>query len=453
MKKVTKGTMWIFAIGQLGWSILSGIIVNWLVYFYQPADEILSAGHIVYVSQGKVILGVLTLVGAIVALGRIFDAFTDPIIASKSDRSKHKLGRRIPFMRYAALPFALFTVLIFVMPNSGVSALNNIWLVVTVLLFYLFMTMYCTPYNALIPELGKTQNDKINISTYISITFILGQALAFSSPYIWGIFINGGMDRMLAIKLTFGILSALALIFMLIPAFLIREKDYSDTKPSDTKTWDSLVKTFKNKNFRIFIASDISYWLALTIFQTGLSFFVVDLLKLEESMISTLFLTMTFVSFLFYMPVNILAKKFGKKNLVIGAFILFALVFVFTSFSGLMSFSNTIQGFIIAVGAAVPMAVLGILPQAIVADIAQAESKTTGENREGMFFAARTFSFKLGQSIAILVFTSLATIGADTGSGLGYRLAIYVAVGFTILGAILLSKYDEKKIINILEVK
>jgi GPH family glycoside/pentoside/hexuronide:cation symporter len=353
-------------------------------------------------------------------------------------------------MRYAALPFALFTVLIFVMPNNEISVLNNIWLVVSVLLFYLFMTVYCTPYNALIPELGKTQNDKINISTFISITFILGQALAFSSPFIWGMFINGGMERIAAIRLTFAILSGLALIFMLIPAFLIREKDYSNTKPTETKTFESLVKTFKNKNFRIFISSDISYWLALTIFQTGLSFFVVDLLKLEEGMISTLFLAMTFVSFLFYVPVNIMAKKLGKKKLVVMAFALFALVFVFTSFSGLMSFSTTIQGYIIAVGAAIPMAVLGILPQAIVADIAQAESKTTGENREGMFFAARTFSFKLGQSIAILIFTSLATIG--NGNGLGYRLALYVAVAFTVIGAIILSTYNEKKVLEVLEV-
>ena len=97
MKKVTKKVMWIFAAGQFGWAILSGIIVNWLVYFYQPDTETISLGQQLYVSQGKVILGILTLVGAIVAFGRIFDAFTDPLIASKSDRSKNKNGRRIQY--------------------------------------------------------------------------------------------------------------------------------------------------------------------------------------------------------------------------------------------------------------------------------------------------------------------------------------------------------------------
>ena len=59
------------------------------------------------------------------------------------------------------------------------------------------------------------------------------------------------------------------------------------------------------------------------------------------------------------------------------------------------------------------MALLGIIPQAIVADVAEEDSIVTGEKREGMFFAARTFAMKLGQSIAMLVFTSLAIIGAE----------------------------------------
>ena len=36
MKSLTKGKMWCYAIGQLGWSIISGLIGSWLVYFYQP---------------------------------------------------------------------------------------------------------------------------------------------------------------------------------------------------------------------------------------------------------------------------------------------------------------------------------------------------------------------------------------------------------------------------------
>ena len=94
------------------------------------------------------------------------------------------------------------------------------------------------------------------------------------------------------------------------------------------------------------------------------------------------------------------------------------------------------------------MAILGILPQAIVADIAQAESVTTGENREGMFFAARTFAFKLGQSLSMLIFTALATIRPDIG--LGYRIAAICAFVICLIGAFVLSHYNEKKILGII---
>jgi GPH family glycoside/pentoside/hexuronide:cation symporter len=449
MKNITKGKMWVFALGQFGWAILGGIITNWLVYFYQPDTETIALGHEVFLSQGNVIFGVFSIVGLVAMVGRIFDAFTDPLIATASDRLDHRLGRRIPFLRYAAIPFAVVTVLIFVIPSGTSVLMNNIWFAILLLLFYLFMTMYCTPYNALIPELGKTQEEKINISTYISITFILGTAFAYSSPFIWDTFISNGMDRMNAIRLTFGILATIALLLMWVPAFFIKESDYTDTTPSKSDTFSSLTKTFQNKNFQTFVASDIIYWLALTLFQTGLPFFVVNLLKLEESMITIYFVAMTLVSFIFYMPVNFMAKRIGKKNLVIAGFSIFAVVFFFSIFIGQYGFSNVAQGYMMALSAAIPMAILGILPQAIVADIAQADAKVTGENRGGMFYAARTFSMKLGQAISILIFTSLAPIG--DGSGLGYRIALGLAVGFTFIGALVLTRYNEKKVLETLE--
>ena len=46
----------------------------------------------------------LTLFGLVLAVGRIFDAVTDPLIASWSDRSNYKGGRRIPFMKARPSP-------------------------------------------------------------------------------------------------------------------------------------------------------------------------------------------------------------------------------------------------------------------------------------------------------------------------------------------------------------
>ena len=84
MKKVRSGTKWIFAIGQLGWSILAGIISNLLVNFYLPDST--GDGIITFVTS-RTFIG-LTVIGLITAFGRIVDAVTDPWIANMSDNCK-----------------------------------------------------------------------------------------------------------------------------------------------------------------------------------------------------------------------------------------------------------------------------------------------------------------------------------------------------------------------------
>ncbi|MBQ2493842.1 MAG: MFS transporter, partial [Bacilli bacterium] len=126
-KRLTKGQMIIFAIGQLGWSMLGGIISAWLVTFYLPTKGDIDVGATQYIIPGLVIGGFLTVLGLITALSRIFDAITDPLIASMSDRSKNKRGRRIPFMQVAAIPFAVITVLLFIPPMGKTDPLNIVW--------------------------------------------------------------------------------------------------------------------------------------------------------------------------------------------------------------------------------------------------------------------------------------------------------------------------------------
>ena len=443
-KKITNKLLWLFAIGQLGWSMLSGVVVNWLVFFYQPAEETIAKGQTIFFQQGRVLLG-LTIIGVISALGRIFDAVTDPLVGSWSDRCRNKDGRRIPFMRAIAVPFGLITIAVFCSPVNGQSIWNAVMLLVCCLLFYLFMTIYCTPYNALIPALGDTQTNRINISTYISITYFLGSAVAYLVPNIAG-FWTDSLGYAGSYRAAIACIAAVAVACMLVPVFTIHEPDYVDTTPSDTPVFASLAKTFRNRDFITFLKSDVSYWIALTIFQTGLSYYIVSLMKLPESMTFVLFAVMTGLSFLCYVPVNLLAKKIGKKPLVLFAFFLFAAAMALASQAGKLGLPGMVWGIIIAALAAVPMAILGILQQAMVADVAECDAIKTGEKREGMFFAARTFTFKLGQSVAMLLFTSIASI--DKVSGFGYRLTAGVAAVFCFLGGIALLRYPEKRILK-----
>ena len=85
MKNLTKGKMWCYAIGQLGWSIISGLIGSWLVYYYMPNQEAINEGMINLIPSGCVVLGILTIIGLVTAVGRVFDAVTDPLVGNWSD--------------------------------------------------------------------------------------------------------------------------------------------------------------------------------------------------------------------------------------------------------------------------------------------------------------------------------------------------------------------------------
>ena len=231
MKRLTKKQMVIFAIGQLGWSMLSGIINAWLVTFYLPTKGDIEAGATQYITPGLVILGFLTILGLITALSRVFDAVTDPLIASMSDRSKNKRGRRIPFMQFAAIPLSVVTVLLFCAPVEKISGINVAWIAVFIVLFYLFMTMYCTPYNALISEFGKTQDDRMFISTAISLTFFAGTLLAYT-PFVFSGMLRSAVGFGWSYRICFIVLAVIACIAMLLPTFLLNEKEFVDAKPS-----------------------------------------------------------------------------------------------------------------------------------------------------------------------------------------------------------------------------
>ena len=460
--------MIIFAIGQLGWSILGGLIGAFLVKFFLPTADDKAAGAIQYIAPGLVIGGFLTILGLITALSRIFDAVTDPLIASLSDRSKNPKGRRIPFMKLAAIPFSVVTVLMFCIDfgayNSNLGWLNIVWVSVMIVLFYTFMTMYCTPYNALISEFGQNQEDRMFISTAISFTYLFGTILAYT-PYVIGPVLSGSMGFAWGHRVCFIVLAVIACVCMLLPTFLLKEKEFVEGEPSNENVMRSLTSTFKNKDFRVFSLSDIMYWVGLTMFQTGLPYFVQVSMRLGSGMVMVFMGGMMLLAAIFYPFVTNFVKRWGKKKLVIAGFLGLAICYGIAAIASIPGVCpdtgdgnaiSWILGIAIMVVSALPMALLGIIPQSIIADVAEAEAVTTGQKREGMFFAARTFAMKFGQSLAMILFTSLAVAMPDASStadevfpGKGGMILVAVtAVVFCVAGAVILLFYREKKVMK-----
>jgi len=433
-----------YAVGQLGWSLTLGMVVNYLIYFYLPPEE----AFLPELIPSYYLFGFISIIGLITMGGRLLDAVTDPWIATLSDRSTARRGRRISFMAVGGAPMVVLMFFLFTPPSSEAGALNVIWLAVTLFLFYLFYTIYVTPFFALIAELGHTPQERLNLSTYISLTFFLGTALASQAPMLFPLFEGVGFDRVGSIRATFALLGFISLICLYVPVFAIDEKKYSTGVPSTIPMMESLRLTFRNRNFLPFALSDMVYFLALTILQTALIYYVTVLLRQQEQFFSLLFIVMAVVSFACYPAVNLLARRTGKKKMIVGSFVIFAIVFALTSLFGLpwVPLSLKAQGYLLAVLGALPLAAFGILPNAILADIAEHDALKTGSHREGIYYGARTFMQKIGQMIAMLVFTTLLVFGRDINNDLGVRLSGVVAAVFCLGGLFLFSLYNEKKV-------
>jgi len=125
MRKVDTSLIVRLCLPQFAVGLFTTMLNNYLIYFYQPSK---ASGIPDLIPQGRLVLGVLTIIGMIKAVGHIIDAVTAPLIAAGSDKSRHKDGRRIPLMKKAAIPFGLCALLIFFVPLNRVSGLNAAWI-------------------------------------------------------------------------------------------------------------------------------------------------------------------------------------------------------------------------------------------------------------------------------------------------------------------------------------
>jgi len=431
-----------YAAGMMGWSILTNTIIVMLPYYYLPPSN---AGLIPLVPQ-LLLLGVVNILSVILASGRLIDAVYDPFIASLSDKSTNPKGRRIPFMKMAVLPAALFCFLTFHPLIKAESMRNAWWLGITMILFFVSATTYIIPYNALLPEMTDGPEEKVRLSSFQQVGFVLGIIVAslannFADGVQTGFHIT---DRETALQITIGSLCGLAALIMWIPVFFIDEKKYSGSKPSHLPLWPAIRKTFSNANFKYYLISDFSYYMALSIISSGLLYFVTVLLGLPESKGGMLMGTMVLVSLVFYPLINWLAARWGKKPIVLFSFGLLSLLFIAIYFLGKFPASPIFQIYALVIGAAFPLASLGILPNAILAEIAQKDAAETGENREGMFFAVKYLFVKLGQTLGIALFAFLTIYGKDPGHDRGLRLNGLCGCVLCLLALGFFSRFREK---------
>ena len=101
-----------------------------------------------------------------------------------------------------------------------------------------------------------------------------------------------------------------------------------------------------------------------------------------------------------------------------------------------------------------PFAVLNVLPGAMMADIIQYDTITTGVNQEGIFGAARSFIVKMGNSLTIMIVPSLIVTGAveeENVGILGLKLTAVAGSIFCILAILVLLQYKESDVLQAIE--
>lgn len=432
-----------YSFGMMGWSVMVNLISVILVYLYLPPSNSGLPNLITQVT----IFGVFNAIALITASGRLVDAIYDPFIAQFSDRSKNPKGRRIPIMKFALIPSLIFCFLIFYPLKQQESTANVIWLIIMLIGFYISSTSYIIPYNALLPELAKTSKDKIKLSTWQSVGYVFGIGISSNAFNLTDMLQNnfGVESKIQALQYTIFILTALAGVFMLITAYGINEKKYCTSQPSSINLKAALKQTLTNKNFLLFVVADFSYFISVTLITSGLMYFVTVLLGLPESIGNKLMITMVLISFLFYPITTYLANKIGKKPIVIFSLCLLASVFLGIYFLGSFGLPPEAQIFTLIVIAAIPLASLNILPNAILAEIIEQDSLETKQNKEAIYFAVRYFFVKIAQTFGIALFAMLLIYGKDVGNDFGIRLNGILGFVLCFTAAVIFTRFKEAK--------
>jgi len=452
----SKWKLMLFSLGNFGWCLATFSYTILITYFYYPPATEAGSAIPEFISRSPVFMGV-TVVGLVYALNRILDAVTDPIIVSLSDRSTSRFGRRRFFMMLSFVPTGLMSAAIFFPPSDTASPLNILWLVVCCVIVTVSVTMYVVPYMSLIPELGRSDHQRVMISTFCSVSWALAFALGQTIWVIKDTLQSMGYTAVEAIQLSVSLFSVLGIAAMLIPILIIDEKrDCRGHVNQNENMLASLKGAMKCRNFRNFTISNGLAFMARFFLEVGAIYYVTMLMGLEESMASLVMILLFAASFALYPLVVRLSRSYSKKSLFrLALLIQGVLLSAFTLCTSVPD--PELFGWCLLAIMPFPLAIMGIIPNVIVADLALADGVRTGHYREAMFFGANMFAYKAATSFTALLFPSIIIIGSLAGSEspeptiTGVTISAAVAGLLAFCGVFIMRKYDEQEVKSMIQ--
>lgn len=439
-----------YCLSDIAKGLFNGMIGNYLLYFFQPTVK---SGLPSLLPENK-LLGFLTVMALITGLGKVVDAVTDPWVASLSDKCTHKDGRRMPFLKYAAIPYAVSVLMIFMAPFKQGSVANAVWVCFFLIAYYTSYTFFFIPRNALIPEVIPDAKDRVGYYGISTAFFMGSSSFMYAATAFVNIFKNMGVSALWSWRIVFTVFAAIGLTCVLLGATAFKEKDYAvSTSIPKQSMLESAKAIFKNKSFLTFFAGDLFSYLSMAFFQTAMLYYITMLLNVPESQSFLVMLSAIGVALCLFPLIIKFSKKYGKKTMLVSASVVFTVVFAFIFFADLIAAIvvgyELLLGLFMGVVVAFPFAAINILPQSCMSDIIQKDSIEHGVNREGFFSATKTFIEKIAYSVAMVVVSSVLAIGALSGESvgmLGVKLTGVFAGFFSLVSLIFFILYDEKSV-------
>jgi GPH family glycoside/pentoside/hexuronide:cation symporter len=189
-----------------------------------------------------------TLIGLVMAIARIWDGFTDPLMGSVSDNFRSRWGRRRPFIALGAVLCALTFPIIWFVPTAWGGAAAFCYFLATTLLFYTAFTVYGVPYLTLGYEMSADSNERVRIH---SVRAIVSKLTFFIIPWVFAIAQLPVFESTITGMRTLGIVIGALFIVLAIPAVLFTRERFARQAATQQKipVIAGLRLTFRNRPF------------------------------------------------------------------------------------------------------------------------------------------------------------------------------------------------------------
>ncbi|MFV0337652.1 MAG: MFS transporter [Chthoniobacterales bacterium] len=402
------------------------------------------------------------LAGSILFIAKIWDAINDPLIGSFSDRTKTRMGRRLPWIAGATLPFAIFFILQWWVPPF--QGANSPWYLFSYYIFIaiIFSTIYTAltlPHQSLTAELSKDYDERTRIAGFRQFAELGGS--------VGGLILALIVFKILAEKsqnaqfLGLGVsISLIVLITMPICVLGIlkaaKSSDRSATFTASKTPYRDIVTALKIRPFRQVCGIFLYSWLALQFTATILPYYVTNWLHLPYEDFNKLALTVQGTGLLLIPAWSWLAVRLGK-HAVYYLGMSFWLVAQAALFLLPATGSTGIYGLAFLAGFGVSVCYL--IPFAMLPDVIELDELETGQRREGIFYGLLVFLQKtalaLGTFLVGIVLQFAGYISSTAEKAVPEQpesalLAIRIAIGplpafALILGIWLTSRYPITK--------